>query len=226
MATFDALFIDFYGTITAGDRDAVALACREIVAGCGLAIDAEVLAIKWGEQFFAMIDQCNHGQFKSLYECELRSLEATLIAMDVAASPEPFVALLEEYWANPPVHADALEFLRGVELPICCVSNADAKPLALAIESLGLRFDQVVCSEDVRCYKPEAGIFEMALTLMDAKASKVMHVGDSLHSDIAGALNMGITSTFIQRENRIHDIGTAQPDFTINSLAKLPALLV
>lgn len=225
MASYDAILIDFYGTVCAGDREAVDRACREIAATCRLAISAEELAIQWGERFFAVIAQSNHRRFKTLYECELSSLGQTFEALGICADPEPFVARLQAYWADPPVYADALEFLRRIEVPICCVSNADTKPLASAIQAQRLRFHVVVCSEQAKCYKPEAGIFQMALDRLAVSPSRVMHIGDSLHSDVAGAAGLGITTTWVCRKERIHDIGTARPDITIHSLAELPASL-
>ena len=94
-----------------------------------------------------------------------------------------------------------------------------------AIEKHGLRFEAVISSEDARCYKPDPGIFRMAIETLGVKPQRVMHVGDSLHSDIAGAAALGIKTTWLRRQGRIHDIGTAKPDCIITTLADLPALL-
>ena len=222
---FDALLIDFYGTLSSGDRDAVARSCRRVVAELDLPLTSEELAVRWGECFFALVDESNGPHFRTLYECELESLRRLLAEFGRQADPAPLVADLEAYWIDPPLHADAAAFLRGLEIPVCCVSNADAAPLARAIERHGLRFDAVVCSETVRSYKPDTVIFEAALKALGVAADRVMHVGDSLHSDIGGATKLGITSTWIRRGSRIHDVGTAQPDHIISVLTELPALL-
>jgi 2-haloacid dehalogenase/putative hydrolase of the HAD superfamily len=216
---FDALLIDFYGTISDGDRAAVHAACQRIVKTCNLTITPADFAIAWGERFFGIIDRSNLDTFRTLYECELDSLAETLASFGVHDSPgAELVADLEAYWADPPVHRDALEFLKAVDLPICCVSNADTAPLMRAIRKHGLEFDAVVTSEDARCYKPHPAIFQRALDTLGVDANRTMHVGDSLHSDIAGALNMGISAVWIHRENRIHDIGNCEPDHTIRTL--------
>lgn len=222
---FEAVFIDFYGTICSGDRDAVDRVCRRIVDSVGLEMTAHEFAITWGERFFATVEQSNHAAFQTLFECEIASLRATFDALGLASDPRPFVAELEEYWRNPPVYHDALAFLRDVDLPLCCVSNADTKPLLAAIEKHGFRFHAVISSQDARCYKPDCGIFERALVAMKVRPERVVHIGDSLHSDIAGANAAGIASVWVRRENRIHDIGTAKPDLTVSDLSELRTAL-
>jgi FMN phosphatase YigB (HAD superfamily) len=53
----------------------------------------------------------------------------------------------------------------------------------------------------------------------------VIHVGDSLHSDVGGALAAGIRSGWVNRSHRIHDIGTHEPDYEFEDLTGLAALV-
>ena len=225
MPRFDAIFMDFYGTISAGDREAVEGTCARIVETLGLALTPGEMAVVWGEEFFRTVEGSNHHAFRTLYECELISLRVTLAAMGIDADPRPFVAELEEYWVNPPVYADALAFLRGNKLPVCVISNADTVPLMGAIARHGLSFDAVVSSEEARCYKPEGAIFQRAAKLLGVDPRRCIHVGDSLHSDVHGAKQAGITTAWLQRVSRIHDIGTAEADHVIADLSEMARLL-
>jgi len=218
---FDAILIDFYGTIAAGDREAVESVCREIVNACRLPLSAAEFAVAWGEHYFAVVGGSNHAAFRTLHECELSSLRDMFARFGVDADPAPFVARLEAYWRDPPIHPDAAEFLSGLEMPVCCVSNADSLPLHAAIAKHNLRFDAVVASEAVRCYKPDPEIFRHALQRLNVAPDRALHVGDSLHSDIGGASKIGITTAWICRESRIHDIGESRPDHTVASLCDL-----
>ncbi len=222
---FDAVFIDFYGTIAAGDREAVESACRTIVESCHLPVEAAEFAVIWGERYFARVGECNHHAFRTLHECELSSLRDLLMDFGVDADPALFVAQLEAYWRDPPIHADAANLLTHLDLPVCCVSNADVEPLHTAIAKHNLRFDAIVASEAVRCYKPEPEIFRRALDNMGVPASRAIHVGDSLHSDIGGASGLGIATAWIRRDDRIHDIGVSQPTYTMSSLGELQHIL-
>ena len=82
----------------------------------------------------------------------------------------------------------------------------------------------MVSSESARSYKPEPRIFEAALALTGWSADRVVHVGDSLHSDIGGAHAAGLKAAWVNRTCRISDIGTGQPDFTWNDLRPLVTL--
>ena len=68
-------------------------------------------------------------------------------------------------------------------------------------------------------------IFHHALRALGLRPDRVMHVGDSLHSDIAGAAGAGIAATWIRREDRIHDIGEHEPWRTVTRLNQLHDLL-
>jgi 2-haloalkanoic acid dehalogenase type II len=225
VSDYDAVLIDFYGTIADGDREAVESVCAGIVEACEIAMSPAAFAIKWGERFFATVERSNHADFRTLYECEIVSLTETLKDFDFDGDASAFVQGLEDYWRNPPVHADALDFLRDCSLPTVCVSNADTEPLFSAIERHNLHFDAVITSEMSRCYKPDVKIFQDALETMNLSPNRVFHVGDSLHSDIEGASAAGIEAIWIKRDTRIHDIGQATPTRTIRRLTECLDLL-
>ncbi len=83
----------------------------------------------------------------------------------------------------------------------------------------------LVTSEDARSYKPHREIFEMALARTGWRRDRVIHVGDSLHSDVGGAMAAGIRSGWVNRAHRIHDIGNHQPDHEFVDLHGLTALV-
>jgi 2-haloacid dehalogenase/putative hydrolase of the HAD superfamily len=218
---FDAVFMDFYGTVCAGDRAAVAEACQGVIDAFRLPLPAEELAVRWGERFFAVLDRSNHDAFQTLYECECLSLLETLQPWVPAFDPDPFVLPLENYWRNAPMHDDAKAVLAQMPVPVCCVSNADSDPLSTAIRRHGLTFTAVLSSEAARCYKPDPMIFAQAARRIGVDPARVLHVGDSLHSDVSGAAKLGIATVWLCRDERIHDIGTSQADHTIHSLHDL-----
>ncbi len=222
---FDAVFIDFYGTIAAGDRAAVEEACLRIVRELDVPMTAEDFAVRWGERFFATIENSNLDDFKTLHDCEMVSLKETLADLVGEVDPAPFVETLEAYWRNPPLHDDALDALERIDLPVCCVSNADTDAIEAAFARHDLRFDATVTSEGARCYKPHESIFLQAAGLLDVDLTRVLHVGDSLHSDIGGAAKLGITTAWICREDRIHDIGQHEADHTIDTLSAISDLI-
>lgn len=219
---FDYLFIDFYGTVTSGDRQAVEDTSRRVVEELGVEMTAADFSVAWGKRFFAEADDRNHDRFGNLAAIERDSLCGTLEALGFKnVDPQPYITHLQGYWRNPALQPDAKEALAAIDLPICCVSNADTYDLLSAIERHGLHFEQVISSEDVRCYKPDPHIFERALAAVGTTADRVIHAGDSLHADVGGAAPLGITTAWICRDGRIYDVGSAKPDHNLSSLMEL-----
>lgn len=223
---FDALFIDFYGTVTSGDRQAVEDTSRCVVEEFGLPMPPAEFAVEWGKTFFAAADDRNHERFANLCRIECETLVETLEPLGHGdIDPVPFVARLQAYWANPSLHPESAEALASLDVPICCVSNADTADLLSAIERHNLRFDHVVTSEDARCYKPGPAIFERALADMGIRPERVLHAGDSLHADVGGAKPLGITTAWVCRQGRIYDVGQTMPDHKLSCLRGLRDIL-
>ena len=82
----------------------------------------------------------------------------------------------------------------------------------------------VVTSEDARAYKPRPEPFELAMTALGVTAGDVLHVGDSLTTDIAGAEALGIASAWINRSGRPLPEGPA-PTRTVSALTDLLPML-
>jgi putative hydrolase of the HAD superfamily len=98
------------------------------------------------------------------------------------------------------------------------LSNGNGYP-----ERCGLpaRFSFVVFSQNVGVEKPDQGIFAAACKLADCKPSELMHVGDSLESDVAGAKGVGAISVWLNRDGDVNNT-SIQPDHEIESLTQLP----
>ena len=73
--------------------------------------------------------------------------------------------------------------------------------------------------------KPAVSIFEKALALVNCQAHEVIHVGDSLAADIAGANNSGITSVWIQHQQALDAELGINPDHTVIHPNEIPALI-
>lgn len=219
----DGIFLDMYGTLTAGDRDAVERVCADVVRETGVTMSAHELSITWGERFFHFLDFCNGDDFRTLMDVERRTLVDTMAQLGVAINPEPYRCKLQHYWQNPPLQPDAKAFLESVKFPVCIVSNADHADAEAVVAKHGLRVDHIITSESSRSYKPDRRIFEAALEKTGWRRDRVIHAGDSLHSDVGGAMVAGIRSAWINRAGRIHDIGTHTPDHEFSDLMGLAA---
>lgn len=85
-------------------------------------------------------------------------------------------------------------------------------------------FDAIIVSGAFGIGKPDASIFEFALSEADSQQSEAMMVGDNLLTDILGANRSGIKSVWLNRENKAaHE--SIIPDFEIHSLHELIPIL-
>ncbi len=221
MLELDGIFLDLYGTLTAGDRAAVERVCEDVVRDTGVPVTAQELSILWGERFFHALDFCSGDGFCTLFDIETKTLVDTLREFGKTVDPVPYARQLQQYWMNPPLHPEAREFLERMPVPVCIVSNADHADAEMVVRRHELRVHAVVTSERARSYKPDRAIFELALRETGWRRDRVIHVGDSLHSDVGGAIVMGFKSGWVNRQHRIHDIGTHTADYEFADLLGL-----
>jgi len=94
----------------------------------------------------------------------------------------------------------ALEAARSRGQRLVVASNWDVS-LHGVLRTLELEplLDGIVTSAEVGSRKPAPAIFERALALVGARADEVIHVGDSLDEDVAGARAAGIDPVLVRR---------------------------
>jgi 2-haloacid dehalogenase/putative hydrolase of the HAD superfamily len=219
------IFLDFFGTLAAGDREVVHEISEQVVADLGLETTVEHFAVAWGDVFFQKIGESSGPRFRSLYMCECESLIDAIRPWGRAIDPHPYVERLRRYWRCPPLHAEVAEVWRQLEVPICVVSNVDREDLRMALNTHDLEVADAISSEEARAYKPDGRVFELALTRTGWSRDRVIHVGDSLHSDVAGARACGLQTAWVQRPGRIHDIGNAEADYRFPDLRGLVKII-
>ena len=84
-------------------------------------------------------------------------------------------------------------------------------------------FEKVFVSEELGYNKPAKEFFDGCIKqIPDFDPSRALMVGDSLTSDIQGGINAGIRTCWVNPE---HKTGHIRPDYEIESLSQLEALL-
>ncbi len=109
-----------------------------------------------------------------------------------------------------------LDALR-VRFALGLLSNGNSYPERCG---LGGRFRFVVFSQDHGCEKPDPRLFEVAVRRAGCSRHHLLHVGDSLRNDVAGARSAGIRSVWLNRERKPNDTDIV-PYLEISSLAEL-----
>jgi putative hydrolase of the HAD superfamily len=95
----------------------------------------------------------------------------------------------------------ALDALTDAGIRLCVISNfVWGLPELIHDLELSRHFERLVVSARVGFQKPNPGIFQHALDVMQVAPEKAMHVGDSYRADIAGARGVGIHAVLIARD--------------------------
>jgi 2-haloacid dehalogenase/putative hydrolase of the HAD superfamily len=202
----DALSLDFYGTVVGGDEDVIARACEQVAADAAVAMPIGEVARLWGTLF---TEACagSGDRFTGQQAATRASLLRVLEVTGSSADPDEVAAGIVAHWRRPPLLDDARDLLSRVDLPVCIVSNIDRADLEAALDHHGLEFEHVVTSDDVRSYKPRPEMFERAMALLGVGADAVLHAGDSLGSDVAGANAVGVPVAWVNRAGRPRPAG-------------------
>jgi putative hydrolase of the HAD superfamily len=102
---------------------------------------------------------------------------------------------------------EALATLRGLGLQLAVVSNSDGSvERGLAAAGLRAYFDAVHDSAIVGFEKPDPRFFEHALAASGTPRERVLHVGDLLSADVAGARAAGIHPVLLDPHGDWHDV--------------------
>ena len=108
----------------------------------------------------------------------------------------------------------------GQDFEIGLLSNGNGYP-----ERCGLpgRFGFVIFSQDVGVEKPDAKMFLEACRQAGCTPDELMHVGDSLTSDVVGANGVGALSVWLNRDGERNKTDI-RPVIEIRTLEELPSI--
>ena len=189
-----AIFVDFYGTIVFEDGENVAKISNRIYE-TGKAESASQVGGYWWDVFKTLFENSYGENFHTQRDLETQSLTDTITHFSSSEDGIKLSNEMFEYWVKPPIFEEC-------PVPIYVVSNIDRADILAAIEYHGLKPKDVFTSEDARSYKPRKELFEFALKSTGLSTDEVVHIGDSLSSDIKGASAVGINAIWINRSGK------------------------
>ncbi|MFK7896058.1 MAG: HAD family hydrolase [Myxococcota bacterium] len=132
--------------------------------------------------------------------------------------------------ATTPLHHEAVLTTLASEYKLGVCSNfthAASARSVLAVDGLDQHMSSIVISEEIGIRKPRREIFEAVIDSLDVPAGEILHVGDSLSADVAGAAAMGMKTLWLTRQIRDPERDFAKyagprPDVSIEDLMDLP----
>jgi len=213
-----AVFLDFYGTVVHEDGVVIDDIIGRIVPPGSACTKGEV-GLYWWRRFVELCAQANGQAFRAQRELEHLSLCQTIGHFGSSEDAWDLSRMMYDFWAKPPLFEDAKFFLNHCPVPIYIVSNIDSRDLCAALAYHRISPAGHVTSEEARAYKPRKELFEYALSKYNLRADEVVHIGDSISSDIAGAEAAGIGAIWLNRT------GKPVPDGADTVIATLDAAL-
>lgn len=132
--------------------------------------------------------------------------------------------------ASTPAHHEAvlMSLATNYKLGVCSnFTHAESARAVLSEAGLDRHMSSIVISEEVGIRKPRAEIFEAMVDSLDVPAREILHVGDSLTADVAGAAGLGMHTLWLTRQIRDPEGEFARyagprPDVSIEDLMDLP----
>ncbi len=132
-----------------------------------------------------------------------------------------------------PAHHEAILASLAVEHRLALCSNFSHAETAHAIldeASFAEHLASVVISEEIGIRKPRREIFDAVVRSLDLPPEEIMHVGDSLRADVAGAAACGMRTVWLTRQIADPDADLEgyegpRPEFALEDLIDLPVLI-
>lgn len=196
-----AVFIDFYGTVVHEDGEVIKQVSQEIYS-TGKVTDKSEIGTYWWNEFQKAFNSAYEDSFETQRKLEYESLKKTIEYFNSTANAKELSDLMFAHWIKPPIFEESKQFFEMCPVPIYVVSNIDRDDVLKAIEYHGLKPNGIFTSEDAKSYKPRKELFQFALNRTGLSAEQVVHIGDSLSSDIKGASAVGINAIWINRSKR------------------------
>lgn len=201
-----AVFIDYTGTIiTQGGKDAEELVYR-ICKNSDMKDPHEFLKYWWG-----MIKEYEETFEGPTYitEDEIvdKILERCVEEIHLHENLEELHALCQRFWMYAPIYDDAKEFFKKCPYPVYVLSNNGEEYIAEAMKVNGISPAGIVTADMVKGYKPHPALFRKALEVSCCAADEVVHIGDSVISDVNGAKAVGIRPILLDRDGKYGTIG-------------------
>lgn len=130
---------------------------------------------------------------------------------------------LEHRYEDITLFSDVLPTLNKLreKYTLGLLSNGNSYPERCGLEGM---FQFVVFSQDYGVEKPDPKLFNIAVEKSGYARSQLLHVGDSLETDIVGAMKTGIKYVWLNRKHVKNDLGL-KINYEITSLSELPKIL-
>lgn len=197
-----AIFMDHMGTIVSDQSKYVLGLIEKCARNCDLK-SMEKTAAYWFGKHEELLRKYNGENYKLEYDIAVETFDIARKEIGLSGDSIQYADMLKMHWTRTDAFPEAGEFFAKCPVPVYLVTNNDTEYIVENMNYNGLKPAGIVSSQTAGYYKPRKEIFEKALELTGLKADEVIHVGDSIASDIKGAEGAGIKAVWIDRSGKI-----------------------
>jgi len=216
-----AIFVDFYGTLVEEDDKIVSSIVDNVVKESNIKnMNRNDVGQFWWKEFVSLCNVHNGKNFKLQKEIEYISLKSTALKFESEINVENELERQFEYWKKPAIFSDSIFFLERIQFPVIIVSNIDRNEIIEAIDYIKIGVKNIITSEDTLYYKPNENMFKIAMERNNLSANEIIHIGDSISSDIVGANNVNIKSIWLNRNGKQNKTNVI-PDLMANDFIEV-----
>lgn len=195
----------------------------------------EILEIKEDPQaFLGLYRKFNNELWRALEEGRISKEELIISRFKVfsdhvgmgSLQERMRLAYEEELAKNGDLIPGALELVQGLsrDFPLAIASNGilSIQKRRLAASGLDEFFKEVIISEETGFEKPQRGFFDVMMERIgEEDPRRILFVGDSLSSDMKGALAYGLRSCWYNPHNKTSELDI---DYRVSSLEEVAEL--
>jgi len=121
----------------------------------------------------------------------------------------------------------ALKKLKKEGYKIALLTNTEnlAFEKVNSVLNISQYFDFLGLSYEIEAVKPDKKMYLSVINHFNVKPSECLMIGDSLRSDITGAVGVGMHAAWINRPGKSYDLAKITPEFELNTLKDIDNIL-
>ena len=236
-----ALFLDLDETLcdtTGANRKAVAIMADKVAELFPGQIDPQDVAERYLKGIYRELDERYRSLLLPVTNEEafrLALIELILRDLGLENFPPETAGILQSTFDN--ARTACFDFFPGIKdlllelrhrFTLVVITNGPEFSQVVKVETVELHkyVDHIIIGGREPAQKPAVSIFEKALRLCGCDRHEVIHIGDSLSADIAGANNTGIDSVWISHSEDLDPSLGIEPTHIIENPFQLRDLLM
>lgn len=206
----------------------------DVLAAMGVSVDQEAVSeafLDLAGQITAGHDRGVDSHFDVWIERWMKRFDPGLADRIGSAGLKAVGRAIDRAFVESPPHLlegsiELLDALSARGLKIGLISNTSlTSPDAYRrwFEQIGLlnKLDHISLSNDLAVAKPARKMFDLTSSALGVPLARTLHVGDNLHTDVAGAAAVGMSTVWVRGGVKSPADTSHEPDYVIDSVVEL-----